>query len=49
MDESTGIVTDNALVYGDTLPEGGALLAAVELPRRVQRHRVDVQLAAVRH
>jgi putative Holliday junction resolvase len=27
MDESTGIVTDNALVYGDTLPEGGALLA----------------------
>lgn len=27
MDESTGIVTDNALTYGDTLPEGGALLA----------------------
>lgn len=27
MDESTGIVTDNALTYGDALPEGGALLA----------------------
>ncbi|MBQ96300.1 MAG: Holliday junction resolvase RuvX [Actinobacteria bacterium] len=27
MDESTVIVTDNALTYGDALPEGGALLA----------------------
>ena len=27
MDESTRIVTDNALTYGDALPEGGALLA----------------------
>ena len=27
MYESTGIVTDHALTYGDALPEGGALLA----------------------
>ena len=26
MDDSTGLVTDNALSYGDALPEGGALL-----------------------